>query len=220
MRRLGLPRIQYTAREVVSGLHFIGYAQECSLASATFFAQLLPAHLQKEGADLKGGRVQTDNGTECVGSWNAQQDSAFTRAIQAVPGLTHRTIPPAAHTRQADVETAHRLIEDEFYEVETFTSRSDFLAKATSYNLWFNTFRKNSYKKHQTPWEILHTRDPSLSPEIVAFPPLFLDELFNQTLATPSQRGYDVIPYPFFGLALPQVWPVLGTIEQVKCAGG
>ncbi len=36
------------------------------------------------------------------------------------------------------METAHRLIEDEFYEVERFTSRADFLAKAGAYNLWFN----------------------------------------------------------------------------------
>jgi hypothetical protein len=62
-----------------------------------------------------------------------------------VKGLEHHTIPPGAHTWQSDVETAHRLIEDEFYEVETLSSRDDFLAKATTYNLWFNAVRKNSY---------------------------------------------------------------------------
>jgi len=62
------------------------------------------------------------------------------------------TIPPGAHTWQADVETAHRLIEDEFYEVEKFTSKTDFLKKLTTYTLWFNVDRKNSYKENQTPW--------------------------------------------------------------------
>lgn len=119
--------------------------------------------------------------------------SSIVSAPSAVPGLLHRTIPPAAYTWQADVETAHRLIEDEFYEVERFSSREDFVAKAATYNLWFNTLRKNSYKNHQTPWDILHARAPDLAPEIVAFPPLFLDEVFNQTL---SGGGYDVIPYP------------------------
>lgn len=196
IRRLGLPKIQYTAREVVSGLQFIGYAQERSLTYSTFFADLLLKHLQSCGAHLEGGRWQTDNGAEFIGSWQAHEDSAFTRTIQAVPGLVHRTIPPAAHTWQSDVETVHRLIEDEFYEVETFSSREDFLAKATTYAFWFNSARQNSYKNHQTPWQILQAREPSLQPEIVAFPPLFLDELFNKTLQDKPEGGYDVIPYP------------------------
>lgn len=47
IRRLGLPLIQYTAREVVSGLHFLGYAQERSLACSTLFARLLLHHLAR-----------------------------------------------------------------------------------------------------------------------------------------------------------------------------
>lgn len=196
LRRLGLPTTQFTAREVVTGLQFIGYSQECSLSSATCFVSLLLEHLGRCGVKLEGGRIQTDNGSEFVGSWNAQQDSAFTRVIQAVPGLVHRTIPPAAHTWQADVETVHRLIEDEFYEVETFTSRQDFLAKATTYTLWFNAVRKNSYKNYQSPWQILHSRDPSLPREILAFPPVFLDEFLNKSLQGKLTGGYDLIPYP------------------------
>ncbi|MGH9341957.1 MAG: hypothetical protein ACRD1R_20800, partial [Acidobacteriota bacterium] len=64
-------------------------------------------------------------------------------------------------------------IEHEFYEVETFKNRADFLAKSTTYNLWFNAARKNSYKNHPSPWEILQARDPTLPKEIVAFPRLF-----------------------------------------------
>jgi len=41
--------------------------------------------------------------------------SSFTKMVESVPGLLHETIPPGAHTYQADVETAHRLIEDELY---------------------------------------------------------------------------------------------------------
>jgi hypothetical protein len=33
-------------------------------------------------------------------------------------------IPPAAHTYQSDVETVHRLEEDEFFDLEDFTSRN------------------------------------------------------------------------------------------------
>jgi len=43
----GLPLYQYTAREVVSGLQFIAYAQECSLTYATLFAEIIMGHLKK-----------------------------------------------------------------------------------------------------------------------------------------------------------------------------
>ncbi len=173
IRRFRLPRVQYTAREVVSGLHFIAYAQQRSLSDARHFVRLLLEHLQRCGVPLTGSRIQTDNGSEFIGSWQAKSDSAFTRCVQDA-GLTHQTIPPGAHTWQADVETAHRLIEDEFYQVESFQDRSDFLPKAATYNLWFNTCRKNSYKGNRSPWEIVQARDPTLPPKIVAFPPLLL----------------------------------------------
>ncbi len=94
------------------------------------------------------------------------------------------------------METAHSLIEDEFYMVENFTSRKDFLEKATTYNLWFNIARKNSYKGHKTPWDIIRERTQDIKPNVVALPPVFLDELFMKKLDQKSKGGYDVIPYP------------------------
>ena len=178
LRLHNLPKVQYTAREVVSGTQFIAYAQERSLTCSTLFAEIIITHLQRCGVNLKGCRIQTDNGSEFIGSWQAKKDSAFTKAVQSVPGLTHQTIPPRAHTWQSDVETVHRIIEDEFYEVELFPGRNDFLAKATTYNLWFNVARKNSYKGHKTPWEIINNRNPTINPNIVTLPPVFLGELF------------------------------------------
>ncbi len=77
----------------------------------------MPAAFRPTGrfSPIKG---ESTNGSEFIGSWNARHDSIFTKAVTSVPGLEHTTIPPSAHTWQADVETAHRLIEDEFYEVE------------------------------------------------------------------------------------------------------
>lgn len=60
------------------------------------------------------------------------------------------------------METAHRLIEDEFYQVEHFKSRADFLQKAGAYNLWFNVARKHSGKEHKTPWQLIHEREPKM----------------------------------------------------------
>ena len=185
----GLPKVQYTAREVVSGLHYVAYADERSLTYSSLFVDILINHLQSCGVSLNGSRIQTDNGSEFIGSWNAKKDSAFTKTVQSVKGLEHQTIPPGAHTWQSDVETAHRLIEDEFYEVETLRSRDDFLAKITTYNLWFNAVRKNSYKGNKTPWDIVQERNPNISPDIVALPPFYLDELFNKKFDSINKDG-------------------------------
>ena len=192
-----LPLIQYTAREVTCGVQFLAYAQERSLDCANLFAQLIIEHLQKHGVDLDGCRFQSDNGSEFIGSWNAKSDSAFTKTIQAVQGLVHTTCPPGAHTWQADVETVHRLIEDEFYEVERFRSRQDFLDKAYAYNLWFNIARKNTGKENQTPLDILDKKNKNIDPAVVDWRPVFLDELLIQNLEQKQKGGYDVGQYPF-----------------------
>jgi transposase len=197
IRRHRLPLIQYTARDVTSGLMFVAYAQERSLVCATHFAKMLLAHLARYAAPVDIGRWQTDNGSEFIGSWNARCDSAFTQVVDNGAGRTHNLIPPGAHTWQADVETVHRLIEDEFYEVERFHSRADFLAKATAYNWWFNVARHNSGKENQTPWQIIHQRDPNICPRIAAWKPVFLDDLAYAPRKPIPQRGDDVIPYPF-----------------------
>ena len=196
IRRLKLPKVQYTAREVVSGMQFIAYAKERALCSATLFGELLSEHLLRCGVDLNACRIQTDNGSEFIGSWNARHDSIFTKAVTSVPGLEHPTIPPSAHTWQADVETVHRLIEDEFYEVERFSNRENFLQKAASYNLWFNVARKNSYKGHRTPWEIASERNPNLNPKLPTLPPVYLDKMFQQNMRNQTSGGYHVVPYP------------------------
>jgi hypothetical protein len=111
-------------------------------------------------------------------------------------GLRHTTCPIRAHTWQADVETVHRLIEDELYEVEQFSSRAEFLQKARAYNLWFNVARRNSGKENRTPWEIIHEKESKVSAAICALPTVFLDELFMKKLDAKLLWGYDLIPHP------------------------
>lgn len=196
MRQHHLPKYQYTAREVVSGLQFLAFAQECNLTNATLFAEILIQHLKECGVQLKDCRMQTDNGSEFVGPWCNTGTTPFTSVVESVEGLSHHTIPPAAHTYQADVETAHRLIEDEFYEIEPFPSRQIFIHKASQYVAWFNVARKNSYKQNRTPWEIVHQRDPTIKPLIAILPAIDLDGIMKIKLAKSTKRGYDLIPYP------------------------
>ncbi|MGD0459230.1 MAG: hypothetical protein ABSC21_15960, partial [Terriglobia bacterium] len=105
-------------------------------------------------------------------------------------GSQHERIPPGAHTYQSDVETVHRLIEDEFYDLETFHTRTDFLGKASLYQLYFNLARPNSHKRGLTPWQIIHQLDPRLPLKLCLLPPAFLDYRLD------SQGGYDVPGLP------------------------
>jgi len=191
-----LPRYQYTARDVSTGLLFLGFADELALCYADLFAQRIITHLQRCRVDLSRTTWQSDNGSEFIGSWQAKDDSAFTKTIGRVPGQRHRTIPPGQHRFQADVETVHALMETEFYQVETFRDRTDFLAKARSYLLFFNLARRNSGKENKTPWELVRQKKPRADPLLPMLEPVFLDQL-QQRLLTPTSGGYDVWALPF-----------------------
>lgn len=195
MKKHNLFTVQYTARDVTTGLMYLGFADEKSLTYATLFAKYLNYHLQKHEADLSKTTRQTDNGTEYTGSWQAKNPSVYTVAIESVPGQKHSTIFPGAHRMQADVETVHNLIEMEFYEIERFTSRENFMNKAYSYQLFFNLFRPNSYKEFKTPWELAKEKRPDLSIEIAKIPPVNLCELLRK-LDFLSKGGYDVLTVP------------------------
>jgi len=195
-QRHHLPLYQYTAREVTSGWQYIAYAQECTAAYSKLFAEIIITHLLRCGVKFKRSRFQTDHGCEFVGNWQARRDSEFTQVVESTKGLSHTTCPVRAHTWQADVETAHRIIEDEFYEVEGFSSRANFLAKARAYNLWFNVARRNSGKENRTPWEIIQEKEPEVSAAVCALPPVYLDELFMKRLDSKLRWGYDLIPHP------------------------
>ena len=112
-----------------------------------------------------------DNGSEFIGSWQAKEKSGFTKVIEEEkPNCIHQTIPPGAHRWQADIETIHRLIEEEFYEVETFKSKEDFKQKITPYQYFFNLVRPNYSKDGKSPLYIIQEREPDINPEIVLFP--------------------------------------------------
>jgi len=199
MKGLNLPQYQYTARDVTTGLLFLGYSNELSLAYATIFAERIINHLQSCGVNLNGVTWQSDNGSEFIGSWQAKNDSAFTDAIQRVPGQAHRTIPPGQHRFQADVETVHNLMEQEFYETERFTGRDDFLAAAHHYQLFFNLARRNSAKEDKTPWQIVNEKLPAANPMLPLLSVEYLDELHHSILHSPAAGGYDVWALPCFG---------------------
>jgi len=197
MMRLGLPKVQYTARDVSTGLLYLGFAQEKTLTNATLFANYLNRELQRHGADLSHTARQTDNGPEYIGAITAKKPSDYTKMVETVEGQSHCTIPPAAHTYQADVETVHNLVEVEFYEIEpAFRDREDFLAKANTYQLFFNLVRTNSYKEHKTPWQLAQEKQPTLSQQIAMIPPVFIEDLLEIKVENSFKVGHDVPSTP------------------------
>jgi transposase len=205
MKARGLPLVQYTAREVRSGLQFLCYAGHRSAEASELFAQRIQIHLQRCGVNLKDVTWQTDNGSEFIGELQPDGSRSHFPAAVTYFGSQHERIPPGAHTYQSDVETVHRLIEDEFFDLETFSSRADFLAKASLYQLYFNLARPNSHKRGLTPWQIIHQLDPRLPLNLCLLPPVFLDYRLDarrrDDRPTP-QGGYDVPRRPHFSLRI------------------
>ena len=64
-------------------------------------------------------------------------------------------IPTGRCTYNSDVEAAHRLIEDKFYDMEAYKNKIHLLSKAFTYILYFNYLRKFRYKGLKSPIEIL-----------------------------------------------------------------
>ncbi|MCK5128141.1 MAG: hypothetical protein KAR42_17935, partial [candidate division Zixibacteria bacterium] len=194
MKTLNLPKVQYTFREVSCGPLFLGFANQRSLTHSVLFATYINHFLKMYNALPDKSTRQTDNGSEYIGAWNAKEPSDYTLAIESLPGQRHNTIIPGAHTWQSDVETIHNLMEMEFYEIESFSSRIDFINKASSYQLFFNLKRPNSYKEHQTPWQLAHAKRPNLDKRLLMIPAVDLDKLLIWKL---QQGGNDVLTVPY-----------------------
>jgi len=194
-KMFNLPRFQYTFREVSCGILFLGFANNASLTHAQLFATYLNHFLRKFNALPEHAMRQTDNGSEYIGSWNAKQSSAYTRTIESLPGQWHNTIFPGAHRMQSDVETIHSLMETEFYEIEQFKSRHDFLSKAATYQLFFNLHRPNSYKELKTPWQLAQEKRPDLDRRLLMIPPVDLDKLLTWKINL-LHGGNDLLTVP------------------------
>jgi len=169
MKRHHLPALQYTARDVRSGLQFLAFASQRSASASALFAQYIQTHLQRCGVVLRDLTWQTDNGSEFIGELQPDGSRSHFPAAVTYFGSQHERIPPAAHTYQSDVETVHRLIEDEFFDLESFSSRTDFLAKASLYQALLQSGPSQFAQARTHPMaDHRPTRAPPPSPSLLA----------------------------------------------------
>jgi len=158
MRFGGLPRYQYTAREMVSGGLFYAYGDTNDSTNGALCAQYLLAHLKQHGIEVERMRIQIDSGPVYVGSVRKKRGMSAFEEILKEYKVEHERIPPRCCTWQSDVEASHRLVEDELYGIEQFRDEGDLLGKAFTYQLYFNYMRKNRWRSGKSPVEILTER--------------------------------------------------------------
>jgi transposase len=199
MKALGLPKYQFTAREVRSGLMFLAFSNEDTAASACLFARLLCEHLQNCGIDLKEVKFQTDKGHEFIGCFRQDRTRDGFETTVGGFGASHKRIPVKAWSYNSDVETVHRTIEDEFYDLENFEGVKDFHQRVSSYQAYYDLVRENSNKDYKSPWQIIKGLQPKIDPAIAKLPPLMLDWLGPDYVTKEELllRGYDLPCYPW-----------------------
>ena len=94
MKSLNLPKVQYTFREISTGILFLGFANQRSLTHSVLFAVYINHFLKKFNALPDQSIRQTDNGSEYIGSWNAKEPSDYTLAIRIFTWPTPHNDPP------------------------------------------------------------------------------------------------------------------------------
>jgi transposase len=189
MRGLKLPRYEYTFRELSLGAVFFAYADENNSTYASLFAKYVAEHLRSYGVNTAKIAWQTDNGTEFVGNVRKKinRPSAFEKTMRRY-GIYHGRIPPRSSYLQGDVETFHRIVEDELYDIENYAEPIEFLGKAYAYQLYFNYIRENRWRDNKSPLQLLREKATHLDEGILNLPPIRLEILLDEEL----KGGYDV----------------------------
>ncbi len=191
LEALDLPRYEYTIRDTKSGALFVGFGKELSATYASLLIRRCLTHLQRWGIDPAEVVVQTDRGGEFSGGQRRVHDFGFVHTVRKVCGARHTFTPPRWPNANADVEALHRLIEEEFFDLESFASAEDFLRKATLYQHYFNLARPNGYKGGRTPWDIIHADHPQMRPEVLLLPPVFIEAEFEKQRVGQDVPGLD-----------------------------
>jgi len=196
MRRMGLPRYEYALRELSTGASFFAYADENTTTNASKFADYVACHLKRHGIKTAQIQWQSDNGSEYIGNVNKKTNrkSAFEKAL-IHHKINHGRIPPRCSWLQGDVETFNNIVEREFFDIESFGNKEEFLGKAYSYQLYFNHDRKNRYRENKSPLDILRERFPDVDEDVLNLPPIHLDSWNESLVAEGKESGYHV-PWP------------------------
>ena len=82
-RLLHLPRYEFTARDVRTGMTFFSYGYEKSNLNASYFVEYVLLHLKRFGFSCGEITIQTDNGSEFVSPPNSKKKSMFEKTMES-----------------------------------------------------------------------------------------------------------------------------------------
>ena len=191
----GLPRYQFTARDVKSGALFFAFGHNKGCVNAATFCAYLLEHLKRFKIDVSEINVQTDNDGAFVGNWRVGSSSPFKNIVEKIYKATHLRIPPSAPTYNSDVETSHARIEEELYDVEEFENLDQLKSKALTYQIYFNLIRPNTYKNMKSPMKIVEEEMGPIDPYLLVLQPIVLDDNFHiYTSCLSSAKGGHHVP--------------------------
>jgi len=173
-----LPKYEITARDVKTGATWVCLADSKEATRTSAFISMLIQHLIKHGFDVKKIAIQTDNGTEFHNLKGSQVSSQFEKVCNHFE-VPMRRIPPAAPTFNSDVETFHRLVEDEFYSIEQFKNTEDMNRQLYTHMIDFNYIRTNSNKDKKSPIQLLREDYPSCDENVLNFPIVNINEYLD-----------------------------------------
>ena len=94
MTALGLPKYEYTIRDVKSGFTAVAFANEYNEQYSEILTELFLKHLRSFGIDLKGVIIQTDNGSEFGAKKRDIMTPGFVNTIVMKYGAEHRYNSP------------------------------------------------------------------------------------------------------------------------------
>ena len=189
-----LPKYEFSARDVKTGASFVCFAYKNNSANAATFIAYLGAHLKHHGFDVKEITFQMDNGAEFFACGQKKIGKTPVEAlIEDNIGAKIGRIPPASPTFNSDVETFHRLVENEFYCVEDIQDNEDLVRKMYTYLLDFNFLRKNSYKDNKTPYTLAKEEFSDFNTQLFSMIPIILDDnqhLYYQNI--PNRHSHSI----------------------------
>lgn len=189
MTKEKLPKYEYTIRDTKSGFTVVAFANEYSEQYSTMLTETYLNHLKGFGIDVTELTIQTDNGSEFGARKRDIKTAGFVNTIAIEYGARHQYIPPGCSNANGDVESFHATVEREFFELESFGSRTEFFRKAQVYQSFYNFARVNFSKGGRSPLQIFLEDRPGISPEVLNFPVYDLDALFRQKMELPMNNG-------------------------------
>ena len=183
MTHLGLPKFQYTIREVPTGAMFLAYADELSAFNAELVAHRFLAHLQHCG-------VPTHTGSEFISGKGVKA------TVEQTFKGTHRFNPPGCPNANADVESVHNTIETEFLDREMFINPDHFIAKVRCYQDYYNLYRTICTKARRSPLQVLRDKNQArpdhegaVNENVLLLQPIHVDTMLSQRTPQIQQGG-------------------------------